>query len=158
VTGANGGLMTVGDLARRTRLSIKAIRQYEAAGLIYSAGRSESNYRLFDESALWCAQVIVTLRSLGLTVKEIEELVGIYLGRPEAPIGSHLARLLDRAEDRIGARIAELEAARSRIAEYRAEHADALAGRPGAELMPPDPRRRERLDSAPGGRPYRPAA
>ena len=141
MTGANGGLMTVGDLARRTGLSIKAIRQYEAAGLIYSAGRSESNYRLFDESALWCAKVIVTLRSLGLTVKEIEELVGTYLSRPEAPIGSHLARLLDRAEDRIGTRIAELEAARRRIAHYRAEHADALAGRPGAELMPPDPRR-----------------
>ena len=141
MTGANGGLMTVGDLARRTGLSIKAIRQYEAAGLIYSAGRSESNYRLFDESALWCAQVIVTLRSLGLTVKEIEELVGFYLSRPEAPIGSQLARLLDRAEDRIDTRIAELEAARRRIATYRAEHADALAGRPGAELMPPDPRR-----------------
>jgi MerR family copper efflux transcriptional regulator len=141
VTGASGSLMTVGDLARRTGVSIKAIRRYEAAGLIYSAGRSESNYRLFDESALWCAQVIVTLRSLGLTVKEIEELVGIYLARPEAPIGSHVARLLDRAEERIGARIAELEATRRRIAKYRAEHADALAGRPGAELMPPDPRR-----------------
>jgi MerR family transcriptional regulator, copper efflux regulator len=141
VTGANGSLMTVGELARRTGLTIKAIRQYEAAGLIYSAGRSESNYRLFDESALWCAQVIVTLRSLGLTVKEIEALVGIYLGRPEAPIGSHLAPLLDRAEDRIDTRIAELQAARRRIAKYRAEHAEALAGRPGAELMPPDPRR-----------------
>ena len=141
MTGAHGSLMTVRDLARRTGLSIKAIRQYEAAGLIYSAGRSESNYRLFDESALWCAQVIVTLRSLGLTVKEIEELVGICFGRPEAPIGSHLGRLLDRAEDRIGTRIAELEAARRRIAEYRAEHAEALAGGHGAELMPPDPRR-----------------
>jgi MerR family copper efflux transcriptional regulator len=56
-------LMTVGELARRTGLSIKAIRRYEALGLIYSAGRSEGNYRLFDDSALWCAQVIETLRS-----------------------------------------------------------------------------------------------
>jgi len=45
-------LMTVGQLARRTGLSIKAIRQFEASGLIYSAGRSESNYRLFDQTAL----------------------------------------------------------------------------------------------------------
>jgi hypothetical protein len=51
-------LMTVGELSRRTGLSIKAIREYEALGLIYSAGRSEGNYRLFDETALWCAQVI----------------------------------------------------------------------------------------------------
>jgi MerR family transcriptional regulator, copper efflux regulator len=140
VTSTDGSLMTVGELARRTGLSIKAIREYEAAGLIYSAGRSEGNYRLFDESALWCAQVIVTLRSLGLTIKEIEELVGIYLGRPETPIGSHLARLLDRAQDRIDTRIAELETVRRRIADYRAQHAEALAGRPGAELMPADPR------------------
>jgi DNA-binding transcriptional MerR regulator len=43
-------LMTVGQLARRTGLSIKAIRRYEGLGLIYSAGRSDANYRLFDES------------------------------------------------------------------------------------------------------------
>jgi MerR family transcriptional regulator, copper efflux regulator len=65
-------LMTVGELARRTGLSIKAIRQYEALGLIYSAGRTEGGYRLFDDSALWCAQLIATLRSLGLTIKEID--------------------------------------------------------------------------------------
>ena len=45
-------LMTVGELARRTGLSIKAIRQYEALGLIYSAGRSESGYRSRHAAAL----------------------------------------------------------------------------------------------------------
>lgn len=60
---ATDGLMTVGQLSRRMGLSIKAIRQYEAFGLIYSAGRSDGNYRLFDESALWCVQLIETLRS-----------------------------------------------------------------------------------------------
>ena len=49
---SDGGLMMVGELADRTGLSIKAIRRYEGLGLIYSAGRSEGNYRLFDESAL----------------------------------------------------------------------------------------------------------
>jgi hypothetical protein len=46
-------LMTVGELACRTGMSAKAIRQFEGLGLIYSAGRSEANYRLFDESAIW---------------------------------------------------------------------------------------------------------
>jgi MerR family transcriptional regulator, copper efflux regulator len=136
-------LMTVGELARRTGLSVKAIRQYEALGLIYSAGRSEGNYRLFDGSALWCANVIATLRSLGLTIKEIERLVRVYLGRPEEPIGPHLAAMLDGAEQRIDERVAELEAVRRRIREYRAKHSAALDGRPGADLMPPDPRRRD---------------
>jgi hypothetical protein len=63
--------MTIGQLARRTGLSVKAIREYEARGLIYTVGRSAGNYRLFDDSALWCAQVITGLRAVGLTVKEI---------------------------------------------------------------------------------------
>jgi MerR family copper efflux transcriptional regulator len=136
-------LMTVGRLARRTGLSVKAIRQYEALGLIYSAGRSEGGYRLFDESALWCAQVVSTLRSLGLTIKEIDQLGSAYLSRPDEPIGPRLATVLDRAEQRIDARVAELTAVRGRIREYRTQHAAALAGRPGPDLFGRDPRRRD---------------
>jgi MerR family transcriptional regulator, copper efflux regulator len=135
-------LMTVGQLARRTGLSVKAIRRYEALGLIYSAGRSEGNYRLFDESALWCAQVVSTLRSLGLTIKEIDELGSAYLSRPDVPIGPRLATMLDKAEQRIDDRIAELTAVRGRIREYRTEHAAGLGGRPGDDLFGEDPRRR----------------
>jgi MerR family transcriptional regulator, copper efflux regulator len=134
-------LMTVGELARRTGLSVKAIRRYEALGLIYSAGRSEGNYRLFDESALWCAQVIGKLRSLGLTIKQIEQLGSAYLSRPEEPLGTRLAALLDRAERRIDERIAELEAVRGRIHGFRAEHVAALAGNADADLFGQDPRR-----------------
>ena len=135
-------LMTVGELARRTGLSIKAIRQYEGLGLIYSAGRSEGGYRLFDDTALWCAQVIATLRSLGLTIKEIDQLGNAYLSRPDEPIGPRLAALLDRAEQRIDNRIAELTAVRGRILEYRTQHAAGLAGRPGDDLFGQDPSRR----------------
>jgi DNA-binding transcriptional MerR regulator len=140
--GRDRGLMTVGQLARRTGLSIKAIRGYEALGLIYSAGRSEGGYRLFDDSALWCAQVISTLRSLGLTIKEIEQLASAYLSRPDEPVGPQLAALLDGAEQRIDDRIAELRAVRGRLRDYRTRHAAALAGRPGADLFGPDPRGR----------------
>jgi MerR family copper efflux transcriptional regulator len=139
--GGDRELMTVGQLARRTGLSIKAIREYEALGLIYSAGRSEGGYRLFDDSALWCAQVISTLRSIGLTVKEIEQLASAYLSRPDEPLGPQLAALLDGAERRIGDRIAELRAVRGRLRDYRTRHAAALAGRPGADLFGQDPRR-----------------
>jgi MerR family copper efflux transcriptional regulator len=136
-----GELMTVGELARRTGLSIKAIRQYEALGLIYSAGRSESGYRLFDESALWCARVIRQLRAVGLTVKDIKRLGDAYLAHPDEPIGPHIAAALDRAEQRVGAQLEELLALRRRIQAYRAENAAALQGRPGADFAADDPRR-----------------
>jgi MerR family copper efflux transcriptional regulator len=142
-TSRDDGLMTVGELARRTGLSIKAIRQYEAMGLIYSAGRSVSNYRLFDASALWCAEVISTLRSLGLTIKEIDQMARAYFRDPDEPIGLQLAVLLDGAERRIADRIADLSAVRRRIRDYRIRHAAALAGGPMGDLLGPDPRRRQ---------------
>jgi MerR family transcriptional regulator, copper efflux regulator len=132
-------LMTVGELARRTGMSTKAIRQFEGLGLIYSAGRSEANYRLFDESAIWCIQVIGNLRSLGLTIKEIQQLAAVYLDRPSEPIGPRLAELLDRAEQRIEQRRAELDLIQRRIREFRAAKRAALAGR--ADLMSGDPSR-----------------
>jgi MerR family transcriptional regulator, copper efflux regulator len=140
--GATDGLMTVGQLSRRTGLSIKAIRRYEALGLIYSAGRSEGNYRLFDESALWCVQVIETLRSLGLTIKEIDQLARAHLDRPDVSIGPRLAALLDASERRIDHRIAELAAVRRHISRYRVQHAAALSGRRDGDLFGSDPRRR----------------
>lgn len=134
--------MTVGQLASRTGLTIKAIRELEGRGLIYSAGRSESNYRLFDCSALWCCEVIGSLRSLGLTLKEIEQLAGVYLDRPQEPIGPRLAALLDRAERRIEERVGELEQVRERIRAFRAQRPDVLAGEAERELTEGDPRRR----------------
>jgi MerR family transcriptional regulator, copper efflux regulator len=136
----DGRLMTVGELARRTGMSAKAIREFEGLGLIYSAGRSEANYRLFDESAIWCVQVISSLRSLGLTIKEIQQLVAVYLDRPGEPIGPRLAALLERAERRIEQRRAELDLIQERIRDFRAANSAALAGR--AELAGGDPRRK----------------
>lgn len=133
--------MTIGELSRRTGLSPKAIREYEAKGLIYSLGRSAGNYRLFDESALWCAQVIASLRAVGLTIKEIEGLAGVYLDRRDEPIGPQIEPLLSRAEQRIDDRIAELEEMRRRIEQFREQNADALAGRPEADFAMGDPRR-----------------
>ena len=132
--------MTVGELARRTGMSAKAIRQFEALGLIYSAGRSEANYRLFDESAMWCVQVISNLRSLGLTIKEIQQLAAVYLDRSGEPMGPRLAALLDGAERRIEERREELDRIQRRIRDFRVANRAALAGR--SDLMS-DPRRRQ---------------
>jgi MerR family copper efflux transcriptional regulator len=134
-------LMTVGELSRRTGLSIKEIREYEGLGLIYSAGRSDSGYRMFDSSALWCARVISQLRAVGLTVKEIKRIGDAYLDHPDEPIGPRIAAALDRAEQRVEAQVEELLALRCRIQAYRAENAAALAGRPGADFAADDPRR-----------------
>lgn len=134
--------MTIGQLARRTGVSIRALREYEGLGLIYGLGRSDSNYRLFDESALWCLQMIGSLRALGLTLKEIEEVSAAYVHLRDEPIGPLLRQKVDRALDRSETRIAELQEIRDRIRRFRDAHAAALAGQTDLELFAADPRRR----------------
>jgi MerR family copper efflux transcriptional regulator len=138
---AHEELMTIGQLAARTGLSVKTIRELEGRGLIYTAGRSEANYRLFDSSALWCCETIGNLRSLGLTIKEIEQLAAVYLDQPQEPTGPRLATLLGRAEQRIDQRIQDLEQVRERIRAFRTQRPDVLTGEAEHELTRSDPRR-----------------
>ena len=63
-------VMTIGQLSKRTGVPIKVLRHYEDLGFLYTLGRSESNYRLFGQEAVWCVQVIQSLRSLGLTQRD----------------------------------------------------------------------------------------
>jgi DNA-binding transcriptional MerR regulator len=132
-------LMTVGDLAARTGVSRKTIRDLEGRGLIYSTSRSEANYRLFGEEALWCVETITRLRSLGLTLTEVESLGKAYLEEPEEPFGPRLDVLLDRVRARVREELCERERLLARIDEFRAANSAALAGEPGAELGSPDP-------------------
>ena len=133
--------MTVGQLSRRTGVPIKVLREYERLGFIYTLGRSDSNYRLFDDSALWCVHVIQSLRSLGLTLKEIRVVVAIYLERSEEPQGPPLRQQLDHALARVDTRLAELQALRQRIADFQAGHAAFLAGKSSLGPFASDPRR-----------------
>lgn len=135
--------MTIGQLARRSGVSIRALRDYEGMGLVYRLGRSESNYRLFDDSALWCLQVIDTLRSLGLTLKEIRHISAIYCTDPGESVGPHLQQQLDRALARIETRLADLQGIRQRIMNFKAAHPTALAGEADLELYAIDPRRQQ---------------
>jgi len=131
-------VMTIGVLARRSGVSVKTLREYEALGFIYTVGRSAGNYRLFGEEALWCVAVIGALRKLGLTLAEIRELTSIYLGRSDDPIGPRLAKTLRAVRARTEVRIEELTVLLSRITEYETAHAEELSGR--ADFRDHDPR------------------
>ena len=133
--------MTIGQLSRHTGVPIKTLREYEQLGLLYTLGRSESNYRLFDEEAFWCVQVIRSMRALGLTLKEIQELTAIYLARPSEPMGPHIGEKLAVALNRIEARMAELQTLREHIRDFQTTHAAALAGQTELSLLTADPRR-----------------
>ena len=132
--------MTIGELARRSGMSVKALRRLEGMGLIYTVGRSAAGYRLFDQDALWCVGVIANLRSLGLTLAEIRELASVYLNRPDQPIGPRLAERLRGVRSRLDTRIAELQQVRQRIDDFEASHQAELTCERGADFRAEDPK------------------
>ena len=106
-------LLTIGELARRTGLSVSAIRFYEARGLVASI-RSNGNQRRFARADLRRLSFAVIAQRLGLTLAEIEaELASLPLGR--APSRADWAAISARIRDRLDARIAMLERTRDRL-------------------------------------------
>jgi DNA-binding transcriptional MerR regulator len=68
-------LYTIGDLARRTGLTVKAIRFYSDSGIVPPVDRSPSGYRLYDDDALARLDLVRTLRDLGLDLATIRKIV-----------------------------------------------------------------------------------
>ena len=134
--------MTIGRLARKSGVTVKTLREYEDMGLIYTVGRSPGNYRLFDEDALWCVNMVAAMRALGLTLSEIKELADSYLQRSGRPSGPRFAAALRAARRRITERMNELQATLERIDAFEAANSEALAGRSDFDLGDPRARRR----------------
>lgn len=128
--------MTVGDLSRRTGVSIKALREYTDWGLINNLGRSGANYRLYDGQALRCVRFINQARGLGLTLAEIRVLARAYPDENGQPIGPRFAERLRAARTRVERQIADLEQTRRRIDAFEAAYRAELAGQSGAEPWP----------------------
>lgn len=71
-------LLKIGEVAAESQISVKTVRYYEQLGLLVSVvQRSESGYRLFDPSVFNRLAFIKRAQSLGLTLKEIQEILTI---------------------------------------------------------------------------------
>ncbi|WP_067971949.1 MerR family transcriptional regulator [Nocardiopsis trehalosi] len=65
------GRYTIGDLARRTGLTVKAIRFYGDRGIVPPTGRTAAGYRVYDAAAAARLDLVRTLRDLGLDLATI---------------------------------------------------------------------------------------
>jgi DNA-binding transcriptional MerR regulator len=68
--------MSIGEFARRSRLSPKALRLYDELGLLWPARIDElSGYRYYDDAQLEQARLIATLRQVGVPLSTVKELL-----------------------------------------------------------------------------------
>ncbi|WNM32890.1 MerR family transcriptional regulator [Streptomyces sp. Li-HN-5-11] len=67
----DGILYSIGELARRTGLTVKAIRFYSDRGLVTPADRTSAGYRRYGPEAVARLALVRTLRELGLGLDAI---------------------------------------------------------------------------------------
>jgi len=67
--------MLIGDLARSLEVTPKTLRHYEQIGLVPQAERQRNGYRTYSNDAVRRARLVVGLRSLGLSLDAIRELL-----------------------------------------------------------------------------------
>ncbi|MFG3555526.1 MerR family transcriptional regulator [Micromonospora sp. NPDC047557] len=66
---------TIGDLARRTGLSVKTIRYYADSGIVPPTDRSPAGYRQYGPEAVARLELVRTLRDLGVDLASIRRVV-----------------------------------------------------------------------------------
>jgi len=101
----------IGDLATRTRVSVRALRYYEEQGLLPST-RSERGQRLYEDAAVSRVRLIQQLYGAGLSSKTIAELLPCVDARVSTP---ESRKRLVAERDRIDTQIAELVSARDKL-------------------------------------------
>lgn len=69
----NEGSLKVGELARASGLSIRAVRYYDQIGLLTSSRRSPAGHRLYDDADVRRLYRICLLRRAGLPLAEISQ-------------------------------------------------------------------------------------
>ncbi|MBN3793261.1 MerR family transcriptional regulator [Burkholderia sp. Ac-20353] len=87
--------LKVGDLAKRSGLTVRTLHHYHAIGLLTPSARADNGYRLYDRNDIARLHQIQALRRFGLSLAEI----GTYLNQPGTPLVGIVAKqiaMLDR--------------------------------------------------------------
>jgi len=104
----------IGEAAKRTELSIDAIRFYERRSLLPKPERTDGRFRLYTEDDLLRLQFIRTMQGLGFSLREIKQLLDLRSRKVEAC--SAVRDLVSRKLQDVRAKIEELQKLESELA------------------------------------------
>lgn len=88
--------LTIGQLAKQSRVNLETIRHYERRGLLRRPPRTDSGYRIFSANDVQRIRFIKRAQELGFSLKEIQELLALRI-HP----GTSCAEIRQRTEVKI---------------------------------------------------------
>ena len=112
--------MHIKDVAERAGVSVKAVRYYEARGLV-SPRREANGYRTYDDADVRVVREVRALLSLGLTAEQTHPFVECLRA------GNDRADVCPASLSAYRARIADIDARMGELADLRRQLADLLA-------------------------------
>jgi DNA-binding transcriptional MerR regulator len=80
--------LRVGDLAKLTGKTVRALHLYEELALLEPLERSKGGFRLYDADAVVRVRFISKLQDLGFSLHDIRDLVAAWQASGSAPAGS----------------------------------------------------------------------
>jgi MerR family mercuric resistance operon transcriptional regulator len=104
---------TIGQLAKLSGVGVEAIRFYEREGVIPSAPRTDSGYRLYNQETLKRLHFIGRAKGLGFSLKEIAQLMSLRL-TPKSNCSEVRKRAVSKLEE-INRKIADLQRMRTTL-------------------------------------------
>lgn len=90
-------LLRVGQLAKRTGITVRTLHHYDDIGLLKPSMRSEAGYRLYRRQDIARLHHIQALRSLGMSLADI----GTLLDQPSPPLATVIERQIQMLERQI---------------------------------------------------------
>jgi DNA-binding transcriptional MerR regulator len=85
--------LKVGELAKRTGLTVRALHHYDEIGLVKPSGHTDSGHRLYTGRDVGRLQQVLSLRQLGFSLEEIRDCLDRSRFAPIEVIRLQIARL-----------------------------------------------------------------
>ena len=98
---SNFGLMSIGEVAKFARISRTALIHYDHIGLVTPVSRGENNYRYYSHTQITLINLVNTMQSLGMSLKEIEEIRDSRTPEVVLDLLSRQNELIDRETERL---------------------------------------------------------
>lgn len=98
MTHTTGATRRIGELARETGLSVRALRYYDRLGLLTPSARSEGGHRCYDAGDVRRLHRVLALRSFGLPLAQIRAVLD---AEPDHDPAELIRRQLDVVEERL---------------------------------------------------------